>query len=70
MTEIQNSKKDQSNMRNILLNCESIMNAVDEKCSKVQTLTIFPNLIDFVMRAVLNYKKISKTPSLRILKLS
>lgn len=44
MAEIQNRKKEISNMRVMLSNCERILNEVDEKCSKVQMLTLIPKI--------------------------
>lgn len=44
MTEILNRKKEIANMRVVLSNCERILSEVDEKCSKVQMLTLIPKI--------------------------
>lgn len=44
MTEILNRKKEIANMRVMLSNSERILNEVDEKCSKVQMLTLIPKI--------------------------
>lgn len=62
MMEIQNRKKELLNMQNMLSNCEGILNAVDEKCSKIQMLTIIPNLIKLRDESSAKLEEIKQNP--------
>lgn len=49
-------------MQNMLSNCEGILNAVDEKCSKIQMLTIIPNLIKLRDESSAKLEEIKQNP--------
>lgn len=44
MNEIQERKRDLLNMQNMLANCERVLQAAENKCSKVQLLTLIPKI--------------------------
>nr|XP_034307956.1 tripartite motif-containing protein 2-like [Crassostrea gigas] len=62
IAEIQGRKKEISNMRVMLSNCERILSEVDKKCSKVQMLSLIPKISKLIEESNSKLENMKQNP--------
>jgi flagellar hook-basal body complex protein FliE len=63
MNEIQGRKRNLLNMQNMLANCENLLQAAEDKCSKVQLLTLILKISKLRDESRTKLEDIKKNPS-------